>query len=283
MPAGRGALSAHGRAQLRCVVGVRYAVGPVGLKVDAIAGRAPRCNTFVAHGRLRVVMRWWGSLVALALGVSACAPGDSETSAEAYLDEVVSVIQEQALHADRIDWEHFAEAIDAADQAATTAETYPLVQELLAALGDGHSSLLTPDVVEALMDGGPGVVGDLPVLRMDGDIGYLQLPAWLLLPESRESQKYIAETAAGLDVSEACGWILDLRGNTGETCSSCCWQSPRSWVRESHSAIAHAMARARCSRSALTGAWSSREGPSRRRPSMVASRSTRPPALGQSP
>lgn len=134
----------------------------------------------------------------------------------AYLTQALDFIEQNALYAERIDW--LAERADALERAAnadTPADTYPIIVSTLSSLGDNHSSFRTPD--QAATNAQDSSLAPTPEGERIGDVGYL------IVPENPISDMdYLQRYAdAGLnliieiDQSPTCGWIIDLRENTG--------------------------------------------------------------------
>jgi carboxyl-terminal processing protease len=159
--------------------------------------------------------------------LSACqtsSPPDT-TTAHGYLDVVLDTLRMRALRASVVDWDSLAAVSSAALPAgAEPAEAYPVIRHVLEALGDRHSSFLTPDEARqwrAVSGEGGGVVRlgpPLPQGRMiDTDIGYVSVP--LFNSGAPAALQAIADTlqatVAAVDVTEPCGWVVDLRRDMG--------------------------------------------------------------------
>ena len=95
--------------------------------------------------------------------------------------------------------------------ARTPVATYPAIRMALSRLNDRHSGLIDPDRAQQSAQGvGTGTpTGE----RLEGNIGYLALP------QAVGSAPGYAETAQRLirelDQPPVCGWVVDLRQNTG--------------------------------------------------------------------
>jgi carboxyl-terminal processing protease len=125
---------------------------------------------------------------------------------------VLDLVEREAYYADRIDWMQWR--VDATDEAATaqrTADTYDFVQRLLLELGDHHSGFFpSPSSEEE-------TVPTMPFTRPSGAvgadaIGRLTLPGFS--GDTTQAAEYVA-AAQDVVAVDACGWIVDLRGNPG--------------------------------------------------------------------
>lgn len=137
--------------------------------------------------------------------------------ARQYIDTALVVIRTHALNTDTIDWATLRlQTLERAGGARTTAETHDALQ-WLANRVNRHSRLLLPElwaeVERAVHEKPPEPVGS----ELSGGIGYLALPAFassdheLGVAYARRSHQLIRSLAP----AARCGWILDLRGNTG--------------------------------------------------------------------
>jgi hypothetical protein len=152
-------------------------------------------------------------MAALAVIVAPAAVVTDQTPTPAeYLTEVLDVVESNAYYADRIDWMQWRS--DAAAVVATsqhTADTYDFVLRLLLELDDNHSRFFPPptdddDSAFALPLTAPsgGVGAD--------SIGLLRIPVFSHDPA--QDDEYVAAAHETL-ATDACGWIIDLRANTG--------------------------------------------------------------------
>ncbi|PAP81660.1 hypothetical protein B1759_10195 [Rubrivirga sp. SAORIC476] len=143
--------------------------------------------------------------------------GDITPGAEAYLVRALTILQEEALHADRLNAEALDAVADLARNADSPAETYPAIRHAVEALGDGHSAFVTADQVAAgrsasRAEQGPPVDG-----RSVGSVAVLRLGTAIYDDPERRSglAEAIHGALAQLADDEPCGWVLDLRGNQG--------------------------------------------------------------------
>jgi len=148
----------------------------------------------------------------------------ADPRARAYLTEVLDLLENRSLNKHRVDWPDVRRrALAELGQAQTTADTYPAIALALRALGDEHTFFVRPEEATAFTE--DPLVGDptaplgpeqahVPSGQLvDGDIGHLTLPGNVgsLAGYARTG----GDTVRRLDRSRPCGWVVDLRGNTG--------------------------------------------------------------------
>jgi len=177
-----------------------------------------------APGRLGGIV-----LVGLLGGALACGDGGPSTPdlegalspvAAAYLNAALDIMQAHSVRRYEIDWTVLREyAFRTAAGSVTESDTYEAIQNALAAIGDRHSrfipagtavvdtSFANPEPAALLLEGLPGV---------GGRFGYLSVPAFTGGgdPADALATEY-HRLIEGIDTLGVCGWIVDLRGNTG--------------------------------------------------------------------
>ncbi len=139
------------------------------------------------------------------------------TGAKVNLDAFIAAVRANALYADRVPWQTFQPRIDAAANAAQSADNYPLYREILRSLGDRHSMLRLPH--EADFATQRTRAAETPrVERLGANVGYVKVPSVSGVEQrsSREISTGIQRQlcAIGQDVD---GWVVDLRDNSGGT------------------------------------------------------------------
>lgn len=158
-------------------------------------------------------------MLALLLGfliVIKCANPPNE--AISYLTNALDIIQENSINRHRIDWDALeTEAYDRTREAQTPADTYETIRFVLRKLGDHHSFFLTPDQIAQYQQ---ATVSDNPAPRVElveDKIGLVILPGFGSgAPE--QMGKYatnVQHTISEIDAKNPCGWVVDLRENTG--------------------------------------------------------------------
>ena len=142
----------------------------------------------------------------------------SLASAHAYLATALDDMQQYSVNRKIINWTKLRQQTFARAAGATTpAQTYAAIQYALAALGDHHSFLWDPQTAKQMLTAGL-TPDEYPVSQhIPGGIGYLQLPQF---EGSQQAAIQYAQAAQGLirEIDQAgntCGWMVDLRGNTG--------------------------------------------------------------------
>ncbi|HEX7079671.1 MAG TPA: S41 family peptidase [Gammaproteobacteria bacterium] len=145
-------------------------------------------------------------------------------AARRYVERALELIRDNSMMRDSIDWPSYRAGVLAqARGAATSADTYLALRYALARLGDHHSYLLAPDRASVL-DLAPvsnARTGRPPVeprgARLAGDVAYLSVPGFA--GGSHGEQVALAERLQSLvrelDRPPICGWIVDLRRNSG--------------------------------------------------------------------
>ncbi|WP_232817860.1 S41 family peptidase [Winogradskyella tangerina] len=139
--------------------------------------------------------------------------------AQNYLDELIGIMEDNALHRNSIAWEDFRLAVYAeANGAQTISETYPGILKALELLGDNHSfyraatgTYLNPNSMSC--DGTGFSTPDLP-----STIGYVKVNNYYGATQTDEGQAFaleIQDQIRAYDSPEITGWIVDLRGNLG--------------------------------------------------------------------
>lgn len=173
------------------------------------------------------------------LATSAAAPRPQSADARAYLDKAIAMVRDNALYADRVDWPKVSAAVHAeGDQAANLVETYPALITLVRALGDHHSFLQLPD---ERRDAYRAVTGHAlaypadpdPPRTLDKTFFGRRAPdpfdrtmrgmriRTLVVPATTSNSPdalaaYVHSLRASITAAPSpCGYVLDLRGNSG--------------------------------------------------------------------
>lgn len=143
--------------------------------------------------------------------------GPDTTTPTGYVEKALSVF-DQGYYATGPAWEQArAETGAAAGRAATVADTYPALKKAIKVAGSKHSSFYTPTEGQALRGKGEEGSNVLPSAATATGITTLTVTE-LGSADEGELQRY-ADTLGGAVATAApattCGWIVDLRGNTG--------------------------------------------------------------------
>ena len=185
-----------------------------------------------------------------AAGQQAQTRADISSTAEAYLQQVLDLMQTHALHTNEIDWPTLrAETRKRAAGAQTTTDTYPAIFYALTQLKERHSFLRIPDdlsaaekkrvtaSMNAILGPYKNQASDAPnpVFRdRSAPAGHFihggdALLAYIVVPACGSNHSNMQENqgdfqayadslhsiAAGLQAGHPAGWIVDLRGNGG--------------------------------------------------------------------
>ncbi|MFE7094380.1 S41 family peptidase [Streptomyces erythrochromogenes] len=145
---------------------------------------------------------------------------DMSAAAELYLTHVLDLLQNFSLDKNKIDWpEVRRKAFAEAAGAKTTADTYDAIDLAVKALDNPHTAFLRPEQAAEFKPSpeveapGTGVPPTMPRGRLVGqEIGYVSLPTTERIPGYAEAGAQVVRT---LDASRRCGWIVDLRGDSG--------------------------------------------------------------------
>ncbi|MDO1447470.1 S41 family peptidase [Rhodocytophaga aerolata] len=159
-----------------------------------------------------------------------CKKEDSPTvtspQAQAYIEEVVAIMQRYSVNRKQIDWNDFKQKITGlANGAQTIADTYPAITLALKMLEDNHSSYVAATGGRVLSGNTKAICVDFAPVKVpetDG-IGYIHLPSsggydangvkYGLI--GLEYAQHIQALIKQQDQPALKGWIIDLRGNKG--------------------------------------------------------------------
>ena len=139
--------------------------------------------------------------------------------ATTYLDEIVGLMQANAINRSRINWTDFrAQVLARAQGAQTIADTYPAIAVALGLLGDHHSFYTTASGSRINNPSGLGcsaIAVSAPALP--SDIGYVRVSAFADSDQAavRAFADSVQNQIRSSDRPNLAGWIVDLRGNGG--------------------------------------------------------------------
>lgn len=132
------------------------------------------------------------------------------------LDEAISVVRKNALHAKDVDWAAREPEIRAfAAGAQKPSDVYNAIEYVLALLNDGHSFFSPPAQTKAYASG--GAENPAAEVRAANGIGTIVVPTYAGLDPSA-ARAYAAHMFDALQQAAPaarCGWIVDLRTNGG--------------------------------------------------------------------
>lgn len=192
-------------------VGVKFRQWPpLLLAVYLVAGCTPPGSSQISGSD--------GSTVATATTAQAESPAATVVVSNwiRYTEDALSMLEENHLWRDRIDWGPIREtALSAARMRPTEGGAHQALVAALTSLQDRHTRFVYPP--------GTGLPDPEPVLQppvgrnLEGDIGYLSAPA--VIGDGPTLSRYATDLHEAMReiarVSAVCGWVVDLRLNTG--------------------------------------------------------------------
>lgn len=137
------------------------------------------------------------------------------TEAAAYLEEALTIMQNNSLHRQSLHWDAIrTNAFEIAQHAQTPADTYDAIRSTLVRLGDHHSAFVTPDGVkqwaQETESDSPPPRGKLLLEK----IGFIAIEEYTP-GEGKHYATDAQQIIRDIDAQNPCGWIVDLRKNTG--------------------------------------------------------------------
>ena len=133
------------------------------------------------------------------------------------LDAAISITKKNALRRNDVPWDVVEPKVRAlAAGAEESADVYPAIRYLLTQLGDHHSFLMPPAQTSQFQTGDEQ--NPIPEVRaLAASVGYISVPGYFGV-EARAMRTYATrmyEALGGTLASVSCGWVVDLRPNTG--------------------------------------------------------------------
>jgi carboxyl-terminal processing protease len=154
----------------------------------------------------------WAVLILLAQGP------DMSVAAREYLTKALDLVEANALNSERVDWPTVrARAFSESSRAQSPAETYDAIRSVLTALGDHHSSFRTSESM-ATFDQRAAAMSPSPSGSMvDGRLAHVVVPQFLSSDRGVIAgyATKLQDIVRTLDTPTTCGWIVDLRQNSG--------------------------------------------------------------------
>lgn len=132
----------------------------------------------------------------------------------AYVQEALEITEESFFRTDGVDWEPIREwAFGIVEDNPSTEGAYEAVEFALAALETPHTGFIRPgDNQDRQVTRRPPPSGE----RLDGDVGYLDLPGITDPNLASEYAGQLRQVMEELDANDpVCGWIIDLRESIG--------------------------------------------------------------------
>jgi carboxyl-terminal processing protease len=144
----------------------------------------------------------------------------TSNEATSYLNEIISIMEKNAIHRADINWQTFKiDVFDAAKGAKSIEETYPALRIALGGLHDNHSFIITKTKTSLYSANSSGlscseVIPSLPSIPQD--IGYIKISQTsaqgadaVVFAEAIQTQ------IKSIDKASITGWLVDLRENRG--------------------------------------------------------------------
>jgi carboxyl-terminal processing protease len=135
--------------------------------------------------------------------------------AKNYIDEVITLLQNNSINKNKINWKDFRNDIYIhAKDSKTIKETYPSISYAISKLDDHHSYFVANIDTQDTSDLKP-----LPILQdeiVPDNIGYIRIG--FCMGDEEETNNYINSVSDKIlkqDKPNLMGWIVDLRGNFG--------------------------------------------------------------------
>ncbi|HQR45999.1 MAG TPA: S41 family peptidase [Thermoanaerobaculia bacterium] len=143
--------------------------------------------------------------------------GPPSVSPEIVLDAAIAIVRSNALRRDAVDWAKAEpEICSLAGGAEEPSDVYPAIALLLSKLGDRHSRLLTPRQFSDMNSAG-AANPPVEVRSLPGHVGLVRVPGYwgndLAAMERFATQAH--DALIEIRKEARCGWVVDLRGNTG--------------------------------------------------------------------
>lgn len=151
-------------------------------------------------------------------------PAPPSPEAAAFLDRAINLLREHHIDTRDADWDRItANARAEIGGARGPADTYAAIRGILGELGDRHTFLRVPDVAPPPPPASSGGAGTgtrrapMPRFKLvNGRFGVVRLPAHAGSEEESRLYATTLRTALqALDRHGVCGWVVDLRGNSG--------------------------------------------------------------------
>lgn len=157
------------------------------------------------------------SILLMALASASLQTSTPSVPPKAVLDAAISITKKNSLRRDVVAWEVVEPEVRAmADGAEKSADVYPAIRYLLAQLGDHHSFLMPPEQTTQFRTG--GAQNPSPEVRaLPAGVGYISVPGYSggEAGAMRAYASHMYEALGGTVASVSCGWVVDLRTDTG--------------------------------------------------------------------
>lgn len=189
--------------------------------LELVADIPETASTILVGGQFRGTGEaWFDALEIKSLGPAFNDAPDPHDDARAYLVEALDSIAAAGLFVDSVDWQGVrASAIASAATALDLEETYSAIGRGLRALGDRHSFFMNPIAYQQRLDGPRASLPDAFAVEKRGSVIVAQIggvaggtPERLASLVERTHEAIIGSADS---TPATCGWVVDLRANTG--------------------------------------------------------------------
>lgn len=143
-------------------------------------------------------------------------------SVAAYLEEAYQVMHQNSVFREEIDWEAFQDRYQEQiqkQQPQNIAEAHFIIQQALFWLGDQHSQFMTAEEIETWRGERNQLIQKslFNAQILTGNIAYIHVPAFSTGSDNALNHyaALLQEVIGELDAANPCGWIVDLRLNSG--------------------------------------------------------------------
>jgi hypothetical protein len=141
-------------------------------------------------------------------------PSASNVDLRAYVDQAFALLRQLHINSASVDWDAIAARTSAQlTDASQLSDAQNAIRDVIADLGEPHT-FLRPAQPSGQAAGSPAVMPDYRLI--EDRFGIVRLPGFSGNPE--QAEQYTATLREGLtsmDGRNVCGWIIDLRDNTG--------------------------------------------------------------------
>ncbi|SHK44944.1 S41 family peptidase [Chryseobacterium polytrichastri] len=145
----------------------------------------------------------------------------SQETSISYVGKAIQIMEQNSVNKKSIDWVTIKETyLQQAREKKTIRETYPIIREILGKLGDQHSKLYEPEVIEAYLKRFKEVGAAFPYPKdslIDHTMAYITVPAIGNMNQDdwNEYVQTFYDKVKKLDQANPKLWIIDLRDNEG--------------------------------------------------------------------
>ncbi|WP_427925542.1 S41 family peptidase [Streptomyces sp. cg40] len=138
-------------------------------------------------------------------------------AARTYLSQALDIMEQHSLLRRKVDWTDLRDtAFAQAHGARKPADTYGAISWALRSLGDAHSSFMEPEQAKESLESPAVDLHELEGRSLKNGIGYLSFPGARGSQEAYDQYVQRGRAAvAKADENGACGWVVDLRNETG--------------------------------------------------------------------